>query len=205
MSDKEDIDRERRRLIVATAGLGAVGAAALATPFVMSWTPSARARAAGAPIEIDISKLQPGQALKKAWRGKPVLVVRRTKRMLEGLKAVEEETADPKSEKSLQPAYVDKLTRAIKPEYLVTIGLCTHLGCSPTNKFKVGPASDMGADWQGGFYCPCHGSKFDLAGRVYKNVPAPTNMEVPPHGYKSDTIIIIGIDQPDLDKTKGAA
>lgn len=202
MSDEQDIDRSRRRLIVATAGLGAIGTAALATPFTMSWMPNARA--AGAPIEIDISRLEPGQSLKKAWRGKPIVVVRRTKPMLKGLEVVAPEMADPQSEKSIQPTYVDKKNRAIKSEYLVMIGLCTHLGCSPANKFKVGPASDMGPGWQGGFYCPCHGSTFDLAGRVYKNVPAPTNMDIPPHGYKSDTLIVIGIDQPDLDKTKKA-
>ncbi|GMQ92240.1 MAG: ubiquinol-cytochrome c reductase iron-sulfur subunit [Gammaproteobacteria bacterium] len=205
MSDEQDIDRSRRRLIVATAGLGAIGTAALATPFIMSWMPSARARAAGVPIEIDISRLEPGQSVKKAWRGKPIVVVRRTRSMLKGIEVVDPEMADPQSEKSIQPAYVDNKSRAIKSEYLVLIGLCTHLGCSPSNKFKVGPASDMGPDWQGGFYCPCHGSKFDLAGRVYKNVPAPTNLVVPPHGYKSDTVLVIGVDQPDLDKAKGAA
>jgi len=205
MSDEQDIDRSRRRLIVATAGLGAIGTAALAAPFVLSWTPSARARAAGVPIEIDISRLEPGQSVKKAWRGKPIVVVRRTRSMLEGIEVVDPEMADPQSEKSIQPDYVDNKSRAIKSEYLVLIGLCTHLGCSPANKFKAGSASDLGPDWQGGFYCPCHGSKFDLAGRVYKNVPAPTNLVVPPHGYKSDTVIVIGIDQPDLDKAKGAA
>ena len=205
MSDDQDINHSRRRLIVATAGLGAIGTAALAVPFIASWTPSARARAAGAPIKIDISRLEPGQSLKKAWRGKPIVVVRRTKSMLKGLEVVEPEMADPQSEKSIQPTYVDKKNRAIKSEYLVMISLCTHLGCSPTKKFKVGPASDMGPGWRGGFYCPCHGSKFDLAGRVYKGVPAPTNMDVPPHGYESDTVLVIGVDQPDLDKNKGAA
>ncbi len=205
MSNRDGVDRSRRRLLVATTGLGVVGAAIWATPFVLGMTPSARAKAAGAPIEVDISKLKPGQIIKAPWQGKPVWVLRRTESMLKSLANVTPELSDPQSEKSIQPEYVDPVSRSIKPEILVLVGLCTHLGCSPTKKFVVGPASDMGADWLGGFYCPCHGSKFDMSGRVFKNVPAPTNLVVPPHGYKSSKVITVGIDQTKIDKKKGRA
>ncbi len=195
------VDKDKRRfLTLLTASVGTVGAAFAATPFVVSMMPSARARAAGAPVEVDISKIEPGQMLTVEWRGKPVWIVRRTKEMLEKLPSLEPLLADVDSKVvDQQPAYAANKTRSLKPEILVVVGVCTHLGCAPTQKFQVGPASGMGDDWQGGFFCPCHGSKFDLAGRVYKNVPAPTNLPVPPHMFLSDTRIIIGEDK------KGAA
>lgn len=190
----EGVDKSKRRfLTAATVAVGGVGAVAVAAPFALSWQPSARARAAGAPVEADISKLQPGQQLTVEWRGKPVWVVRRTEQNLKDLAGLNDTLADPASEGSKQPAYIKGEARAIKDEYLVLVGLCTHLGCSPTYRPEVGPA-DLGADWKGGYFCPCHGSKFDLAGRVYAGVPAPTNMEVPPHKYLSDTLILVGVD-----------
>ena len=198
---KEGVDRDKRRFLTAlTSGMGAIGAAFVATPFVLSMTPSARARAAGAPVEVDISKLEDGQMLTVEWRGKPVWIVKRTPAMLDGMKKNTDVLADPGSLREQQPAYAQNETRSIKPELLVLVGICTHLGCSPTKKIEMGPASGMGDDWPGGFFCPCHGSTFDLAGRVYKNVPAPTNLVVPPHDYLSDTRLIIG-----EDKAKGAA
>lgn len=193
MSDN-GVNRTRRRLLGITTGIGAVGAAVAAVPFVMSMTPSARARAAGAPVEIDISKIEPGQKITEEWRGKPVWVVRRTPEMLKSLETVSDRLADPKSEVGMQPGYAQNLERALKPEYLVLIGICTHLGCSPQAKLEAGDAPELGDDWPGGFFCPCHGSKFDLAGRVFKNVPAPTNLEVPPYSYISDSLIIVGVD-----------
>jgi ubiquinol-cytochrome c reductase iron-sulfur subunit len=197
----EGVDRDKRRfLTLLTSGVGAIGVGFAATPFVLSMTPSARARAAGAPVEVDISKLEPGQMLTVEWRGKPVWIVRRTKDMLATLPANDKLLADPNSKVTdQQPAYAANETRSIKPELLVLVGICTHLGCSPSQKFQVGPASGMSDDWTGGFFCPCHGSKFDLAGRVYKGVPAPTNLPVPPHMFLSDTRILIGEDK------KGAA
>jgi len=188
-------DPKRRQLLTgATVVLGAVGAGIGAIPFVASFQPSARARAIGAPIEVDISAMEPGQLVREKWRGKPVWVVRRTDEMLSNLEAVRDKLSDPESAKSEQPAYATNAERAIKAEYLVLVGLCTHLGCSPS--FKPEPASEeMGADWKGGFFCPCHGSKFDLAGRVYKGVPAPKNMVVPPHRYVDAGRIIVGEDQ----------
>jgi ubiquinol-cytochrome c reductase iron-sulfur subunit len=180
-------------LIGATAAVGAVGAGFVAVPFVKSWTPSAKAKAAGAPVTADISQLEPGQKVTIEWRGKPVWVVRRTPEMLAGLKAVESKLLDPASEDpSMQPSYAQNETRSIKPEYAVLTGICTHLGCSPL--FEPEKAK-LEADWQGGFFCPCHGSKFDLAGRVYKGVPAPKNLEVPPHTYQADTVLVIGVDK----------
>jgi ubiquinol-cytochrome c reductase iron-sulfur subunit len=197
----EGVDRDKRRfLTLLTTGVGAIGVGFAATPFVLSMTPSARARAAGAPVEVDISKLEPGQMLTVEWRGKPVWIVRRTKDMLATLPALDQQLADPESKVAdQQPAYAANKTRSLKPELLVLVGICTHLGCSPSQKFQVGPASGMGDDWTGGFFCPCHGSKFDLAGRVFKGVPAPTNLPVPPHMFLSDTRILIGEDK------KGAA
>jgi ubiquinol-cytochrome c reductase iron-sulfur subunit len=159
----------------------------------MSMLPSERAKAAGAPVEVDITKLEPGMLLLVEWRGKVVWVLNRTPDMLATLKKVDSELADPKSEKPQQPAYAKNDTRSIKPQYLVVEGVCTHLGCSPVFRKDIAPA-DLGADWLGGFFCPCHGSKFDLAGRVYKHVPAPTNLVVPPHVYLSDTSLLIGSD-----------
>jgi len=197
---QEGVDPRRRRLLQITTGLGVVGTAFVAAPFVMSMMPSARAKAAGAPVEVDISKIEPGQMLTIEWRGKPVWIVRRTPEMLASLKQVEPLLADPGSNVvDQQPAYAKNETRAIKPEVLVLVGICTHLGCSPDKRLAAGGASGLGEDWLGGFFCPCHGSKFDLAGRVYKNVPAPTNLVVPPHSYVADTRIMIGVDP------KGAA
>lgn len=196
----EGVDPRRRRLLQITTGLGAVGTAFVAAPFVMSMMPSARAKAAGAPVEVDISKIEPGQMLTIEWRGKPVWIVRRTPDMLASLKQLEPELADPASNVvDQQPAYAKNEARSIKPEVLVLVGICTHLGCSPDKRLVAGSASGLGEDWPGGFFCPCHGSKFDLSGRVYKNVPAPTNLEVPKHSYVTDTRILIGVDP------KGAA
>ncbi len=198
---EEGVDRGKRRFLTAlTSGVGAVGAVFVATPFVLSMTPSARARAAGAPVEVDISKLEPGLGITVEWRGKPVWIVKRTAPMLETLKTDTAKLADPESKREQQPAYAKNETRSIKPDILVLVGICTHLGCAPSKKFDIGAASGMGDNWPGGFFCPCHGSKFDLAGRVYKDVPAPTNLEVPPHHYLSDTRIILGVDE-----TQGAA
>lgn len=189
------VDTNRRRfLTVATSVVGGVGAAFAAVPFVASFQPSARTKAIGAPVEIDVSQLAPGQRVIAQWRGKPVWVVRRTEEALGALQALDGEVSDPKSERPQQPEYAANPTRSLKPEYLVVVGICTHLGCSP----NYVPADDPGAlgpDWKGGFFCPCHGSKFDLAGRVYKAVPAPTNLEVPKHKYLSETVILIGEDE----------
>ena len=191
----EGVDRDKRRfLTLLTTGVGAIGVGFAATPFVLSMTPSARARAAGAPVEVDVSKLEPGQMMTVEWRSKPVWIVRRTKEMLDSLKAVTDKVSDPKSEVPLQPDYAKNEYRSIKPEILVLVGICSHLGCSPQAKGADAKA-EMGADWAGGFLCPCHGSKFDLAGRVYKGAPAPVNLDVPPHTYLSDSTILIGDDQ----------
>ena len=190
------VDKGRRRFLTAvTSGVGVVGGVFAATPFVLSMTPSERAKAAGAPVEIDISKLEPGQMIKEIWRGNPVWVINRTPEMLESLKAVEGELRDPGSEESIQPDYAKNEFRSKKPEILVLVGICTHLGCSPVQKFAIGPASGISDDWPGGFFCPCHGSKFDLAGRVYLNVPAPTNMVVPPYSFVNETLILIGVEE----------
>jgi ubiquinol-cytochrome c reductase iron-sulfur subunit len=156
--------------------------------------PSAKARAAGAPVEADISKLEAGGLLRVKWRGKPTWVVNRTPAMLEALPSLDPTLADPNSEIPQQPEYCKNGTRSIKPEYLVAIGICTHLGCAPTYRPDVAP-EDLGPAWKGGFFCPCHGSRFDLAGRVYKGVPAPTNLVIPPHTYLSDTTILVGADK----------
>jgi ubiquinol-cytochrome c reductase iron-sulfur subunit len=188
------VDLKRRRMLVtATSAVGAVGVGFAAVPFLASWNPSARAKAAGAPAEADISKLEPGQLLRVKWRGKPVWVVRRTDANLKDLASLDDQLADPASEIPQQPEYCKNAHRSIKPEYLVAVGICTHLGCSPTYRPDVAPA-DLGSDWKGGFFCPCHGSRFDLAGRVYSGVPAPTNLVVPPHQFVSDTQILIGVD-----------
>lgn len=185
---------KRRFLIGATSVVGGIGVAAAATPFVMSFFPSERAKAGGAPVGVDISKLEPGQKIDVAWRGKPVWILNRTPAMLESLPKLDARLADPKSEVPQQPPYAKNETRSIKPAIFVAVGICTHLGCSPTFRPDVAPA-DLGVDWLGGFFCPCHQSKFDLAGRVYRGVPAPTNLVVPPHKYMSDTRIIIGEDK----------
>lgn len=191
----EPMDDNRRQLLVATSVVGGAGAVALAAPFVASFAPSERAKAAGAPVEVDISKVPPGEMIVVEWRGKPIWVLHRTPEMLESLKAVREKLADPDSEKSIQPPYAKNEHRSIKPEFLIVEGVCTHLGCSPSAKFQVGEASGLGADWVGGYLCPCHGSIFDLAGRVFKSMPAPTNLPVPPHKYLTETKVLIGEDK----------
>ncbi len=194
MSCDEKVDCGRRRLIVATATVGGVAGVAAAVPFLASFAPSERAKSAGAPVEVDISKLAPGQMMTVEWRGKPVWIIHRTKEMLDGLRKVDDKVSDPKSDRNQQPEYAKNDHRSIKPEYMIAVGICTHLGCSPSDKFKTGAESGIDADWQGGFLCPCHGSTFDLAGRVFKNKPAPDNLEVPPHKYLSDARLIIGED-----------
>lgn len=190
----DDVNPGRRRfLTAATTVVGGVGVAFALVPFISSMQPSAKARAAGAPVRADVSKLEPGQMIRVKWRGKPVWLVRRTEKMLETLPALVDTLRDPESLESEQPPYAQNEFRSIKPEVLVTVGICTHLGCSPTYRPDAG-AADLGADWEGGFFCPCHGSKFDLAGRVYKSVPAPTNLVIPPHRYLSETELMIGED-----------
>lgn len=184
----------RRFLVAATSVVGAAGAAGAAVPFVGSWFPSAKAKAAGAPVKVNISKIEPGQQMIAEWRGQPVFIVRRTEEILKNLDKVAVNVADPESKASVQPTYVDPKLRSIKPEILILVGLCTHLGCSPSYRPEVAPA-DLGAEWVGGYFCPCHGSKYDLAGRVYKSQPAPLNLPVPPHSYESDSVIVVGVDQ----------
>ena len=195
MSDQQ-VDQAKRTWLIASGCAGAVGGLATAVPFVSTFTPSERAKAAGASVEVDISALKPGEKITVEWRGKPVWVVRRTPEQLEALKALSAEMADPESVRTAYPTpeYARNTPRSIKPEYLVVIGICTHLGCSPSDKFQAGPQPSLPDDWKGGFLCPCHGSTFDLAGRVFKNKPAPTNLEVPPHRYVSDTRLLIGDD-----------
>ena len=192
MSNQGKMDCGRRRLIVATAAVGGAGAVAALVPFVSSLLPSERAKAAGAPVEVDIGKLEAGQMMTVEWRGKPVWIINRTPEMLGTLPKLDGSVADPKSEVDMQPPYAQNETRSIKKEFMVVVGICTHLGCSPSSKFKAGAEEGMPADWLGGFLCPCHGSTFDFAGRVFKSKPAPTNLEVPPHVYLSDTRIMIG-------------
>ena len=195
MSKEGKMDCGRRRLIVATAAVGGAGAVAAMVPFVSSMLPSERAKAAGAPVEVDVGSLAPGQMITVEWRGKPVWVLNRTPEMLDTLPKLDDAVADPKSEVKQQPDYCRNATRSIKPNILIAVGICTHLGCSPSNKFKKGSEEGMTADWLGGFLCPCHGSTFDYAGRVFKSKPAPTNLEVPPHKYLSETLILIGEDK----------
>ncbi|NTV09773.1 MAG: ubiquinol-cytochrome c reductase iron-sulfur subunit [Zoogloea sp.] len=194
MSVEQNVDAGRRQLLLVTSAAGGAAAVAAAVPFVASLTPSERAKAAGAPVEVDISKLSPGEMMTVEWRGKPVWIVNRTKEMLDSLNKTEDLVSDPKSDKQQQPEYAKNQHRSIKPEILVAVGICTHLGCSPSSKFKAGAESGVTPDWAGGFLCPCHGSTFDLAGRVYKSKPAPDNLEIPPHKYVSDAKIIIGED-----------
>jgi len=191
------MDPDRRRWIAITCGAGAVGGVAVAVPFVSTFAPSERARAAGAPVQVDISAIQPGEKLTVEWRGKPVWIVRRTPDQLATLKTVEPQLADPASNRTQYPtpAYAKNEHRSIKPEFFVGVGICSHLGCSPSEKFTPGPQPSLPDDWKGGFLCPCHGSTFDLAGRVFKNKPAPDNLEVPPHMYLSDTVLLIGEDK----------
>lgn len=186
------VDLKRRRILtVATTVVGAVGVGYLAVPFLASWQPSARARAAGAPVQIDISKLEQGQLIRVEWRGKPVWVVKRSEESLQALAAYRDRLRDPDSEASEQPEACKNPNRSIRDEVFVAVGICTHLGCSPTYRPEVAPP-DLGPDWHGGFFCPCHGSLFDLAGRVYKGVPAPLNLVVPPYRYVDASTLVVG-------------
>jgi ubiquinol-cytochrome c reductase iron-sulfur subunit len=192
---QDEVDEKRRRLLlIATSGASLVAGVAVAVPFLASWFPSARALAAGAPVEADISKLEPGQQITVEWRGKPVWLLKRTPEMLARLPQNAPLLVDPESTNAVQPPYVKGPGRAIKPEIFVAIGVCTHLGCSPTLKKEVGAASDMGADWPGGYYCPCHNSRFDLSARVFKGSPAPTNLAIPSHRYATDAVVVVGED-----------
>ncbi|BCB25487.1 ubiquinol-cytochrome c reductase iron-sulfur subunit [Sulfurimicrobium lacus] len=193
-----EVDRSKRRfLIAATTAVGGVAAVGAVIPFVMSMLPSERAKAAGAPVEVDISKIEPGMILNVEWQGKPVWVVNRTKEMLALLSKHDDKLVDAKSEVPQQPDYCKNATRSIKPEILVAVGICTHLGCSPTYRPEMAPA-DLGSDWAGGFFCPCHGSRFDMAARVYSGVPAPTNLVIPKHKYLANGRLLVG------DDSKGA-
>jgi len=194
MSDNAvDVDR-RRFLTGTTAIIGGIGAAVAAVPFIASFQPSAKTKAIGAPVEVDVGKVEPGQRITEKWRGQPVWIVRRTPAMIEALKNFDGDLlSDSASEDSIQPEYAMNAWRSIKEEYLIMVGLCTHLGCVPSYVPEPG-GGDLGEEWVGGFFCPCHGSKFDLAGRVYRGVPAPTNMTVPPYRFISDTRIVIGED-----------
>lgn len=192
----DGIDRERRRFLTTAATVvGGAGAVAAAVPFISAMTPSAKTKAIGAPVEVDIGDLKPGERRVIQWQGKPVWILRRDDEALAGIEEMDEDVRDPKSEKEQQPVYAKNEYRSVKPEFLIVIGLCTHLGCSPTYVIREeGTDFNLGSDWKGGFFCPCHGSRFDLAGRVVKGVPAPTNLVVPPHQYLSDTRILIGDD-----------
>ena len=188
------VDNSRRTWLITSCAMGGVGAAALAVPFVSSFQPSERAKAAGAAVEVDISTLQPGEKRVVEWRGKPVWIMRRSEQQLADLEKVDSQLADPDSDRKTYPTpqYAKNRHRSIKPEVFVGVGICTHLGCSPGDKFTPGPQPSLPDDWQGGFFCACHGSTFDLAGRVFKNKPAPDNLEVPPHYYTSETTLLIG-------------
>lgn len=191
---QQEIDQKRRKILVAaTSGVGVAAAVGVAVPFVKSMMPSARAKAAGAPVEVDISKIEPGMMFTAEWQGKPVWIVHRSKEMLDLLGKHDAKLSDPKSDQPQQPTYCKNATRSVKPEYLVTVGICTHLGCSPTYRPEVAPA-DLGAEWPGGFFCPCHGSRFDLAARVFLGSPAPINLLIPKHHYVTDSRILIGED-----------
>ena len=195
---EQKIDGGKRTWLIASSCAGAVGAGFVAVPFVKSFQPSERARAAGAAVEVDISGIKPGEKLTVEWRGKPVWVVRRTPEQLAELPKLDPLLADPKSQRNpdeFTPPYARNETRSIKPEYLVVVGICSHLGCSPIDKFTAGPQPSLPDNWAGGFLCPCHGSTFDMAARVYKDKPAPDNLEVPPHMYLSDSRILIGEDK----------
>ncbi|MEC9483539.1 MAG: ubiquinol-cytochrome c reductase iron-sulfur subunit [Halomonas sp.] len=193
---EKGVNKGRRRFLVgATTVVGAAGAVGVAVPFVASWQPSARALAAGAPVTVDISKVAPGQQITVEWQGKPVWVVRRTEEMIELTRSISPDVLrDPTSQAQQQPPYIDNEMRSIKPEIGVYIGICTHLGCVPT--YRPEPhAADLGDDWPGGYFCPCHGSSYDLAGRVFAGVPAPLNLQVPPYRYESENVIVIGEDE----------
>ncbi|HNQ09850.1 MAG TPA: ubiquinol-cytochrome c reductase iron-sulfur subunit [Giesbergeria sp.] len=197
MSDTP-IDSSKRTWLIATGCAGAVGGVATAVPFVSTFQPSEKAKAAGAAVEVDISQLKPGERVIVEWRGKPVWIIKRTPEQLADLPALDAQLADPKSERKpdeFTPAYARNGHRSIKPEVLVAVGICPHLGCSPSEKYTPGPQPSLPDDWKGGFLCPCHGSTFDMAGRVFKNKPSPDNLEIPPHMYLSDTRLLIGEDK----------
>ena len=192
------IDSSKRTWLIASGCAGAVGGVATAIPFVSTFQPSERAKAAGAAVEVDIAALKPGEKMTVEWRGKPVWIVRRTPEQLAVLPTIESQLADPQSKRKqdeFTPVYARNEGRSIKPEFFVAVGICTHLGCSPSDKFQMGAQPSLPDDWQGGFLCPCHGSTFDMAGRVFKNKPAPDNLEVPPHMYLSDSKLLIGEDK----------
>ena len=193
LTDQQPDPARRRALVAVTTALGGIGVAVATVPFIGYMRPSERAKAAGAPVEVDIGKLGPGTLLSVEWRGKPVWILRRTDAMLRLLGKDDRRLNDPQSAVPQQPEYCRNPTRSIKPEYLVSVGICTHLGCVPTFRPEIAPA-DLGPEWHGGFYCPCHGSKFDLAGRVFKGVPAPTNLTIPRHAYLGNFQLIIGTD-----------
>ena len=198
MSNSQPDDSGRRTWMIACGAMGGVGALGVANVLVGTFSPSERAKAAGAPVEVEVGDMKPGELRTVEWRGKPVWIVRRNEEMLSSLKATEDKVADPKSERKpseLTPEYARNQARSIKPEYLVAVGICSHLGCSPSARFASGAQPSLPDDWAGGFLCPCHGSTFDMAGRVYKNKPAPDNLEVPPHMYLSDTRILVGVDK----------
>lgn len=190
--NNEGVDKSKRQFLTsALTVVGAVGTGYLAVPFLAQMQPSVKAEASGAPVEVDISKMEPGQLLRVEWRGKPVWLLNRTPEVLETLATLDDQLSDPRSMVSIQPKSSQNAYRSIKPELFLAIGLCTHLGCSPTFRPEIAP-NDLGKEWKGGFFCPCHGSWFDLAGRVYRGVPAPTNLEIPPYQYLTDTLIVIG-------------
>lgn len=196
--DSKKIDSSKRTWLIASGCAGAVGGVATAIPFVSTFQPSERAKAAGAAVEVDIGELKPGEKVTVEWRGKPVWIVRRTPEQVAALAGIDGQLADPKSERKpdeLTPEYARNEARSIKPEFFVAVGICSHLGCSPSDKFQTGAQPSLPDDWKGGFLCPCHGSTFDMAGRVFKNKPAPDNLEVPPHMYLSDSKLLIGEDK----------
>ena len=196
--DQQQIDSSKRTWLIASSCAGAAGAVATAIPFVSTFQPSERAKAAGAAVEVDIAGLKPGEKMTVEWRGKPVWIVRRTTEQLAALSTLTDQLADPQSNRKpdeFTPEYARNEARSIKPEFFVAVGICTHLGCSPSDKFQTGAQPSLPNDWQGGFFCPCHGSTFDMAGRVYKNKPAPDNLQVPPHMYLSDSKLLIGEDK----------
>jgi len=197
-AENAPIDASKRTWLIASACTGAVGAAVTAVPFVSTFQPSERAKAAGAAVEVDIAALKPGEKVTVEWRGKPVWVIRRTPEQLATLASLTGQLADPESKRKpdeFTPEYARNEGRSIKPEVFVAVGICTHLGCSPSDKFQLGAQPSLPDDWQGGFLCPCHGSTFDMAGRVFKNKPAPDNLEVPPHMFLSDSKLLIGEDK----------
>lgn len=192
----EGVNNTRRNILIGSmTAVGAVGAGFVAVPFVQSWNPSAKAKAAGAPIKVNVGKIEPGAMIIEEWQGKAVMIVRRTPEALENIKKLDADMKDPASEQSVQPGYAKNQFRSIKDEYLVMVGICTHLGCSPKYRPGVG---ELDASWLGGFFCPCHGSKFDMAGRVYKGVPATANLTVPPYHFEGDDVIVVGVDPAEV-------